>query len=314
MISVTEKNRDIYDICLYLRVDQHKWSYLVDCGYAPGLQDAECKNINALFISHTHIDHFCGFDKVLRHQLGCGRTVVITGPAGIAHQVHHRLKSFTWNLVRKGAIRYEIREILSPGSYRRYTMAPPGWTLQQGEVIESGFIFEQPEFNVAYAVLDHGTPSIAYLFRERDKTNITSIPYKQGPWIRALKQAYFAGNGEASIEVEGKQIKAQSLFHALAFTPGYACGIIMDHSINPGNETTIVEFMQGIDDLYIESYFLEADRELAVRKNHSTSVASATAAGRAHVKRLHLMHHSARYSSRDIRHLHAEGQTAFATH
>jgi ribonuclease Z len=73
----------------------------------------EVQSVSAIFISHTHIDHFSNFDGIFRHQIGNGEKIVICGPKNIHQQIEARLKSYTWNLIDENAIEYEIREIVS---------------------------------------------------------------------------------------------------------------------------------------------------------------------------------------------------------
>lgn len=51
------------------------------------------------FVTHAHVDHFCGFDTVVRYALGRARTVRIVGPPGIGDRVEGKLRGYTWNLV-----------------------------------------------------------------------------------------------------------------------------------------------------------------------------------------------------------------------
>ena len=81
------------DISILVKVDNHPWNYLCECGDASGLRVKEVQNCNAVFISHTHIDHFVNFDAVIRHQIGVQRRIVICGPKGIAQQVQSKIKS-----------------------------------------------------------------------------------------------------------------------------------------------------------------------------------------------------------------------------
>lgn len=100
------------DISILIKVPNSGKHYLCDCGEASLLTVKEVQSLSAVFISHTHIDHFSNFDGIFRHQIGSGEKVVIVGPKNIHLQVEARLKSYTWNLIDENAIVYEIREIV----------------------------------------------------------------------------------------------------------------------------------------------------------------------------------------------------------
>ena len=76
------------DVCLLLQVTNQKWNYLCDCGAAARrLTPKVCMDVAGIFVSHAHIDHFCNFDTVLRHQIGIERTVTVCGPPHFARNV-----------------------------------------------------------------------------------------------------------------------------------------------------------------------------------------------------------------------------------
>ncbi len=54
------------DPCLYVRVLREKRAVLFDIGDIRALSTAELYKITDVFVTHTHIDHFIGFDVLLR--------------------------------------------------------------------------------------------------------------------------------------------------------------------------------------------------------------------------------------------------------
>src|SRR3546814_15349560 len=77
--------------------------------------------IRDVFVSHTHIDHFIGFDQLLRILVGRDRTLRLFGPAGFLDQVEHRLAGYSWNLVHRYAtdLVFVVTEIASAGEAAR---------------------------------------------------------------------------------------------------------------------------------------------------------------------------------------------------
>ena len=205
MFSVDIKSDITEDICLLVKVDNYAQHYMCECGEASALTVKECHNTKAVFISHTHIDHFVNFDTLLRHQLGTGKKVIICGPYGIADQVQNRIKSYCWNLIESDSVAYEVREILDDDQYKVVHLLPPTWEQQEAGVINSDKVFEEKDFHVSYEILDHKTDSIAYLFQAADKTKIElAAGYKGGKWVAELKRA-FAAN-----DLQPKQVENQN--------------------------------------------------------------------------------------------------------
>jgi ribonuclease Z len=72
---------------------------LFDLGDIRALPTRKILRLSHIFISHTHIDHFIGFDHLLRLCLGREKRIHLFGPPGFTTRVEHRLASYTWNLV-----------------------------------------------------------------------------------------------------------------------------------------------------------------------------------------------------------------------
>ena len=73
---------------------------LFDLGRNDGLPAAEMLRVSHVFVSHTHMDHFIGFDRMLRLFLNRDRAVHLYGPEGIAECVGGKLRGWiTFNLL-----------------------------------------------------------------------------------------------------------------------------------------------------------------------------------------------------------------------
>jgi ribonuclease Z len=298
------------DICVMASPDNHSFSYLFDCGMASRLSISDVMRIKAVFVTHTHVDHFVNFDAILRNRAGSREPVIITGPRGIAQNVQGKLQAYTWNLIGKGGSCFQVREIQNDQSYKYFRLCPPRWKVEFQGVEESKFLFELDKVIVEHCVLDHKIPSIAYRMREKNAVNIESIPFKPGPWIKDLKEAYCQSKPETILDIFGQQVPAGELFHTLKETPGYSVGYAMDHLGGGPNHEKLEVFFRGVDELFIESFFRHVDWSYARRHKHCTSYLSGKLAREAGVKRLHLVHHSRRYNE-EIPDLIEEGMAAF---
>ncbi|MCO4781565.1 MAG: hypothetical protein KC646_04520 [Candidatus Cloacimonetes bacterium] len=287
----------------------HGYTYMFDCGMASLLNISDITKLRAVFVTHTHIDHFINFDTIIRHRAGGRVPLTITGPLGIAQNVHSKLLGYTWNLIGKSSNCFEIREIVDENTFHIYKIYPPTWKLKPPIVVRSKTLLEQDGIYVQYRVLDHKIPSIAYKLSESNKINIGEFPYKPGPWVARLKEMYL-NNEEGDIEVDNQILQASDLFTLLHTTPGFQVGWAMDHLGTEYNHQLLEDLFRNIDILYIESFFREVDKEYALKHHHSTSFRSGGLARRAGVKKLKLVHHSRRYLS-EIHDLLEEGKAAF---
>ena len=287
------------DISILIKVANSGKHYLCDCGEASLLTVKEIQTVSAVFISHTHIDHFSNFDGIFRHQIGSGEKVVICGPKNIHHQVEARLKSYTWNLIDEKAIEYEIREIVSKEEINVYTIRPPHWNLEL--VKTQNFLFEDEYVNVDFAILDHKTDSIAYLFKEKDTVTFheNASDFKKGKWISELKTAFENNDSEKEIEIENTMYKASELFHLLSRNEGYKLGVIMDHAVDEINYQKIKSVFINADLVYIETFYKDTDQEFAKINYHSFASASGKIMNDCKVKQAIPIHFSRRYTEDD---------------
>lgn len=59
-------NNPFEDPSLYIRIMHEKRSFLFDIGNISGLNPGDLQKITDVFVTHTHIDHFIGFDTLIR--------------------------------------------------------------------------------------------------------------------------------------------------------------------------------------------------------------------------------------------------------
>ncbi|TMA41534.1 MAG: MBL fold metallo-hydrolase, partial [Deltaproteobacteria bacterium] len=84
---------------------------LLDLGRIDRVPGALLLPIEAVFVSHAHMDHFMGFDQLLRLFLARDTTLRLYGPAGLADCVAGKLAGYVWNLTDEYAFTIEVTEI-----------------------------------------------------------------------------------------------------------------------------------------------------------------------------------------------------------
>lgn len=103
-------------VCIDLKFQRR--ALLFDIGDVQSLSTRVLLRVSDVFVSHTHMDHFAGFDHLLRVCLGRDTGVRLYGPPNFISQVEHKLAAYTWNLVQNYSVDFivEAHELRSDGS------------------------------------------------------------------------------------------------------------------------------------------------------------------------------------------------------
>ena len=86
------------DPALYIETLFEKRAIMFDLGDISNLSPRKIQRLEHIFISHAHIDHFIGFDHLLRMSRTREDDPALRAEWFIDH-VHHKLPAYRWNLV-----------------------------------------------------------------------------------------------------------------------------------------------------------------------------------------------------------------------
>jgi len=318
-------NAPFGDPAVYIETLYARQALLFDLGDISALGEARTLKLTHVFISHAHIDHFFGFDFLLRVLLGRDKHLRLYGPPGIAAQVAGKLSGYTWNLVRDYPLRLSVDEI-HPGRIEctTFTCAEQFASESAGHRPFVGVVEETPHFTVRAVGLDHGIPSLAFSLEERFHINILSPRlqekgYATGPWLKELKELLWQGRPDdwtvsvprldaesAPAEVSLGELKKE----IIAVTAGQKIAYVADCSYSADNVDRIVGLARAADIFFCEAAFLERDREKARAKEHLTARQAGLIARSAGVKQFTAFHFSPRYQGLEEE-LEREAQEAF---
>ncbi|HEU4623833.1 MAG TPA: MBL fold metallo-hydrolase [Steroidobacteraceae bacterium] len=296
---------------------------LFDIGDVAALPTRMLLRVSDVFVSHTHMDHFAGFDHLLRVCLGRDTGVRMYGPEGFIDRVEHKLAAYTWNLVQNYATDFvvEARELQSDGRVARAQFRSRARFQREPLPVEratDGVLLEDPQFRVrARALEHHDIVSLAFSFEEGTHINVWKSRLEarrlpSGPWLTELKRQVRAGApDDTPIHIrwrtrEGAREEVLPLGELkrdiLEFVPGKKLCYVTDIGGHERNLERVVDFVRDADLLFIEAVFLEADAELAARKAHLTTMQAGEIARRAQVKRAEPFHFSSRYRGSEAAH------------
>ena len=303
---------------LYVDLIFERRALLFDLGDLGPLTPRKLLRVSDVFVTHRHMDHFAGFDDLLRNVFGREKTVNIYGPPGMIDAVEHKLKAYSWNLIGgyEGSPVFCVTEVDESGRLVRARF--PGETSfaregQAKSTCENGLLLREAGFYVHCATLDHGIPTLAFALQERAHINVwrnklEAMGLKVGPWLSAFKAAILRGDpDDTAIELvwadSSKENPRTVPLGALKreimrITSGRKIAYVVDAPFTPANNAKIFALAKDADILFIEAAFLHADATVAAERGHLTAYQAGSLARQAGAKRLVTLHYSPRYQDR----------------
>ena len=303
---------------VYVDFRFEKRALLLDLGDNAALAPRHLLRITHVFVSHTHMDHFIGFDRLVRICVGRHAGIALYGPPGFVDQVERRLGAYTWDRVE----RYDVELVLTAtevdaqgatvaARFRTRTgfarePLPPGR-------IDGDVLVDEARFRVRCALLDHRTPCLGFAVEEKMHVNVwknrlTELGLEVGPWVAELKRAALDGAPDDTPiravwrDRHGRHEREHRLGElkgALEFVRGQKIAYVTDVVFHAANQARIAALAHGADTLFIESVFLDADGAHAALKQHLTARQAGTIARAAAVRAVVPFHHSPRYAGRE---------------
>ncbi|MBB2483213.1 ribonuclease Z [Bacillus sp. APMAM] len=280
--GIPAKLRNVTSIALKL-LEERKTVWLFDCGEATQHQILHTalkpRRIEKIFITHLHGDHIFGLPGLLgSRSFQSGDTeLTIYGPKGLRQFIVVSLQ------ISDTHLQYPLKIV----------------------EIEDGVIFEDDQFIVEAAKLDHAVESFGYRIIEKDKPGTLNAKKLQeegvppGPIYAKLKK------GE-SVELENNKI-----IHGGDYLGPTIKGRIITILGDTRTCENAVKLASNADILVHESTFSADSEEMAYEYFHSTTSQAAKTAKRADVNVLCLTHISSRYGLEDSKQLVEEAKSIF---
>jgi ribonuclease Z len=313
---------------LFISLIFEKNAILFDLGDVYALSARDILKTGHAFISHTHMDHFIGFDRLLRLCLGREKNLNLYGPHGFLENIEGKLAGYSWNLVSN----YSARLIIHATEVRQNCLISKEYqcrnrflsTQKAEERPFQAILFKTPALTISTVILDHGIPCLGFSIEERfhvniKKNKVDELGLQTGPWLRAFKQSLYTDPDlnrmfplpEGKTDSKQKRYSLKELADQIAtITPGQKVTYITDVSFHSSNIKKMIAFSKNSDHLFIEAAFLEKDRFTPGAKYHLTARQAGSIARKAGVKRMTLFHFSPRYAEHEYL-LRNEAEKAF---
>jgi ribonuclease Z len=203
LVQCTLVNDPFSDPGLFIDFCFGRRALLFDLGDLTPLSPRQLYRVSHVFVSHAHMDHFVGFDRLLRVCLHRTMPLHLVGPAGFADRVQHKLKAYTLDLLGEDSCDFVITAAEFNGErFDRRCEFHAREIFRQREVssvyVPPGTLLDEDEFRIDSVVLDHGTPCLAFAFEEKLRVNVWSEGLKLlrlpvGPWLSDAKRAVRRG-------------------------------------------------------------------------------------------------------------------------
>jgi ribonuclease Z len=300
---------------LYIPFLFERRALLFDLGDLSPLSTRDLLKISHVFVTHTHMDHFVGFDALLRIFLGRDRDLYMYGPPHFFDRVEGKLAGYTWNLVDEylNDLKLTVSEVRPEGLLTKvYRCRERFQPIGGGEKEPfTGTLLEEPAFHVEAALLDHRIPCLGLSLVEHfyvniDKEGLKALELPVGPWLTRFKKALYAQQDRdtpftVTWEREGKVTgKKDFILGDLAkkiakISPGCKFTYITDIIGSRENWSRVLNLARDSDHLFIEAPFLDRDKDVAKKKYHLTAKEAGAMAREAGVKHFTPFHFSPRY-------------------
>jgi ribonuclease Z len=244
---------------------EKKDTLLFDCGEGTQMQlmksGISFMDIDRIFISHWHADHFAGLIPLIQtmNLEKRRKELKIFGPEA---------ERFVSDIIDLGyfGLRFPVTAVNVPFEGSEITLME-----------------ENDDWQVFSIPVLHTVPTVAYCFKERDRMNIDlgklkKLGLQRGSWLKKLKKY-----GKA--EYKGKEIKIEKVAN---IRPGLK--VVISGDTKPCEN--MIKIAKGSDLLIHDGTFLEEDEG----KAHTDVNQAANIAKKSKVKDLILTHISRRYT------------------
>lgn len=280
---------------------------LLDAGDNSPLTLKQLADLRAVFITHHHVDHFIGLDRIVRANIDADKTVSIIGPTGTIQKVYDRIRSYEYQFFPFQKIVLHVSDVTADticsarlDCGRRFPPPEVQKTPRNGLAI-----FETETLSVDACEADHTVPCLSYAVAEKpgyylDPQALAGGCLKPGPWIgEVLTHLRSEQPQEPSLKIDGGLYMIKDLAaRYFKLSTGARLAFITDTLMSPAARPRLLKLARGATRLYCDSFYLDTQKSSAEKHRHTTARQAAEFAAEAGVEELILIHFAGRYVGR----------------
>jgi ribonuclease Z len=271
------------DPLLLVRVRPTGRALLFDCGKIHHLAKRVYTSIDAIFISHAHMDHFMGMDSVIRHSHASPRTIDIFGPPGLAARMANKFGCYDWNLADTFWGDFRVGEIGLRGVNSTLFKGAEGFVAYP-EGRREGEIYSNRHLTVTSALCEHNIPVLSYRVDEGaafvvDDQRMAAGGVVKGEWLKSLERLFHTGTMEGQpisypahvggVVEERREPDADALYQRIKKDEVPASiGYVTDVGLSEENAEKLAGLLTGVTLLICECAFLGSHQRKARLSRH----------------------------------------------
>jgi ribonuclease Z len=253
------------------------------------------------------MDHFVGFDRVVRANLDRDKVLPIIGPADTIRRIYNRVTSYEYPFFAFQKLALRVHEVLPDRT--RVALLECAKHFPEPKVEEAPWsgpaVYEDDDVTVEAAHADHTVPCLSFALVERaghqpDPAKLAGGVLRPGPWVdEALARLRAGAPAATPLEVGGGHFTLGALAAAyFSVSDGGRVAYITDTAWGEASRPGLLKLAARARRLYCDSYYAPAQAKQAATHRHMTAAQAAEAAKLAKVEELVLIHFAARYAGR----------------
>ena len=161
LVQPTLVNEPFSDPALIIDFRFGRRALLFDLGDLTPLSPRQLLRVSHAFVSHAHMDHIAGFDRLLRICLHRTTPLDLIGPSEFADRVEHKLRAYSLNLLNEQSFDFVIRVAeFEDDGFKRTCEFRAREAFRRRDMVPAGTLLEEEDFRITGTVLDHGIPCV----------------------------------------------------------------------------------------------------------------------------------------------------------
>jgi ribonuclease Z len=295
------------DPVLYLDYPGNDNAILFDGGENCGLSMAQLGDLEAAFITHHHVDHFVGLDRIIRANMDKDKVLHLFGPVNTIRKVYDRITAYEYPYFPFQKIVVKVTELL-PGVSRTAVLECTK-KFPEPVVVEAKWAgpvcYENADLRVEAVHAEHTVPCLSFALAEKtgyhpDPEKIAAGLLKPGAWVpEALKLLRAGADPQSRLEINGGSFALETLAEKyFAKSAGARVAYVTDTFWSDAVRPDLVKLAKGAWRLYCDSFYAKAEAKRAAQYKHLIAPQSGELAKLAKVEQLVLIHFATRYAGK----------------